>query len=94
MQKDIMKIIKLLSFVIVALVIANVTLTNKSVDESLVVSNLSRDIAILENENTILKAEVASSGSIKELSTRIEAAGFVSTGNIASLPSVSNVASR
>jgi hypothetical protein len=94
MQKDHMKIIKLLSFVIVALVIANVTLTNKSVDESLVVSNLSRDIAILENENTILKAEVASAGSIKELSARIEAAGFVSTGNIASLPSVSNVASR
>lgn len=89
-----MKIIKLLSFVIVALVIGNVTLTNKSVDESLVVSNLSRDIAALENENTILKAEVASSGSIKELSARIEAAGFVSTANIASLPSVSNVASR
>ena len=89
-----MKIIKLLSFFIVALVIANVTLTNKSVDESLVVSNLSRDIATLENENTILKAEVASSGSIKELSVRIEAAGFVSTLNIASLPSVSNVASR
>ena len=85
-----MKIIKLLSFIIVALVIGNVTLTNKSVDESLVVSNLSRDIASLENENTIL----ASAGSIKELSARIEAAGFVSTLNIASLPTVSNVASR
>ena len=94
MQKDNMKIIKLLSFIIVALVIGNVTLTNRSVDESLIVSNLSRDIAILQNENTILKAEVASSGSIKELSSRIEAAGFVSTANIASLPSVSNVASR
>jgi hypothetical protein len=89
-----MKIIKLLSFVIVALVIANVTLTNRSVDESLVVSTLSSDIASLQNENTILKAEVASSGSIKELSPRIEAAGFVSTSSIASLPSVSNVASR
>ena len=89
-----MKIIKLLSFIIVALVIGNVTLTNRSVDESLIVSSLSRDIATLQNENTILKAEVASSGSIKELSSRIEAAGFVSTANIASLPSVSNVASR
>lgn len=89
-----MKIIKLLSFVIVALVIANVTLTNKSVDESLVVSNLSRDIAAIQNENMILKAEVASAGSIKELSPRIQAAGFESTLNIASLPSVSNVASR
>jgi hypothetical protein len=89
-----MKIIKFLSFIIVALVLGNVTLTNRSLDESLVVSNLSRDIATLQNENTILKAEVASAGSIKQLSARIEAAGFVSTGNIASLPSVSNVASR
>lgn len=89
-----MKIIKLLSFIIVALVIGNVTLTNKSVDESLIVSNLSRDISNLQNENTILKAEVASSGSIVELSAKIEAAGFVSTGEIASLPSMSAVASR
>ncbi|MFZ2199792.1 MAG: hypothetical protein WAV40_03315 [Microgenomates group bacterium] len=89
-----MKLIKFFCFIIVVLVIGNVTLTNRSVDESLVVANLSRDISALQNENTILKSEVASAGSIVELSSKIEAAGFISSGKVAALPSVSSVASR
>lgn len=89
-----MKLIKALFVVIVALVIGNVTLANKSVDESLVVSDLSSEIATLQNENTILKASVASAGSLGNLSLKIEEAGFVSSPKIAALETTAAVASR
>jgi hypothetical protein len=94
MQEDFMKLIKALFVVIVALVIGNVTLANKSVDESLVVSDLSSEIAALQNENTILKATVASEGSLGNLSMKIESAGFVASPKIAALETTSAVASR
>lgn len=89
-----MKLIKFLFFVIVVLVIANVTLTNRSVDESLVMSSLNRDIASLQNENTILRAQVAGLGSLDNLSQKIAEAGFVSTPKVATLTTTSAVASR
>lgn len=89
-----MKLIKFLSFIIVSLVVANVTLTNASVDDRLVVSSLSQEISSLENELTILRAQVADLGSIKNLTPRLEAMGFTDTPKVVSLPTVSAVASR
>ncbi len=89
-----MKLIKLLFGVIVVLVIANVTLTNRSVDEGIVVSNLSKEIAALQNQNTILRGQVAALGSIGNLTAKLEEAGFVETPKVVSLPTTSSVASR
>lgn len=89
-----MKLIKLLFGVIVILVIANVTLTNRSVDEGIVLANLSKEITALQNENTILKGQVASLGSISNLTAKLEEAGFIETPKVVSLPTTSSVASR
>lgn len=89
-----MKLIKLLFVVITALVIANVTLTNRTVDESVVVSRLNREIETLQNENTILKAQVAESGSLGNLTLKLQEAGFVTSTQIVSVDSTSSVASR
>lgn len=89
-----MKLIKSLFAVIVILVITNVTIANRSVDESIVVSDLSSEISALQNENTILKSVVASAGSLGSLSQRIEEAGFTSSPKIAAIETTSSVASR
>jgi len=90
-----MKLIKFLFAIIVILVIANVTLTNRSVDEGVVVADLTRDIATLQNDNTILKSQVAAAGSIGSLTAKLAEAGFTeSSAKIASLSTVSSVASR
>ena len=89
-----MKLIKALFAVIVVLVIGNVTIANRSVDESIVVSDLSAEIASLQNENTILKSSVASAGSLGTLSLMIEEAGFVASPKIATITTTSSVASR
>lgn len=74
--------------------IGNVTIANRSVDESIVVSDLSVEIASLQNENTILKSNVATAGSLGSLSLKIEEAGFVSSPKIATVKTTSSVASR
>ena len=89
-----MKLIKFLFAVIVALVIANVTLTNRSVDESVVVAGLTRDIAKLQNDNTILKSQVASAGSLSKISDKIAQAGFVESPKVVTIGVPSSVASR
>jgi len=89
-----MKLIKALFILIIALVITNVTLTNRSVDESIVVANLSQEIATLQNQNTILRAQVALDGSLGTLSTKIADAGFVETPSVVALKTSSPVASR
>lgn len=89
-----MKLIKLLFVVIVGLVIANVTLTNRTVDESIVVANLSQEISDLHDQNTILRATVAAAGSIGNLSAKLAEAGFVESGKVVSLSTAANVASR
>jgi len=89
-----MKLIKILFILIVALVIGNVTLTNRGVDEGVVIAGLTREISALQNENTILKAQVAAAGAIGNLTTKLAEAGFVETPKVATLQTVSSVASR
>lgn len=89
-----MKLIKILFIVITVLVIGNVTIANRSVDESIVVADLSAEISSLQNENTILKSVVASAGSLGSLSQKIEEAGFVSNPKVAALDTSSSIASR
>lgn len=89
-----MKLIKALFGLIVVLVIASVTLTNRTLDESLVVANLDKEISALQNQNTILRAQVAAAGSLTVLSPKIVEAGFVESSNTLSLSSVSSVALR
>ena len=89
-----MKLIKVLFAIIVALVIGNVTLTNTAVDEGVVVARLTSEIAQIENDNTIMAATVAASGSLGSLSAQLEAAGFVESSKIVAIPTRSSVASR
>jgi hypothetical protein len=89
-----MKLIKALSALIVVLMIASVTLTNRNVDESLVVSDLTDSITSLQNQNTILRAQVATAGSLSTLSTKIAEAGFVESPKVVALPTPASVASR
>lgn len=89
-----MKLIKLLFLVIVALVIGNVTMTNTAVDEGVVVARLTKEIAQLENDNTIMAATVASAGSLGSISSKLEAAGFVESQAVVALPTSVSVASR
>lgn len=89
-----MKLIKLLFAVITLLVIANVTLTNRTVDESVVVSRLNQEIEILQNENTILRAQVAQAGSLGNLTLKLQEAGFVTSPQVVAVDTTTSVASR
>ena len=89
-----MELIKVLFFVIIVLVIGNVTLTNRTVDESILVADLTAEISAIQNNNTILRAEVASAGSIGNLSARIESAGFTANPEIVVIDNPSSVALR
>lgn len=89
-----MKLIKLLFAVIIALVITSVTFTNRSVDEGVIVDNLTREITALQNENAISRAQVASLGSISNLRTKLVEEGYVESSVVASVSIVSSVASR
>ena len=89
-----MKTIKLLFTVIVLLVLGNVTLTNRSVDESLRVSQLSQEINALVDRVIIRQNRIATIGSLTTLSPAITAAGFVDTPIIVALPTPSSVALR
>lgn len=88
-----MKLVKLLSIVIVALLIGNVVIANNAVDESVVVKTLSAEIERLNQENLKLSQESARLGSIQAASPRIEAMGFVETPVVVSLTTPS-LASR
>lgn len=89
-----MKMIKLLSAVIVTLVLWNVTLTNRTVDDSLLVGNLEQEIVELKNSNTILAAQVASLGSLQYLQPKIVSAGYIEQPRVASLMPPSALAQR
>jgi hypothetical protein len=89
-----MKLVKILSALIITLVIANITLTNRNVDESVVVANLTKQITALQNQNTILTAEVAELGSLTHISSEISALGFTDTPKIAAIPTAPAVALR
>lgn len=89
-----MKLIKLLAVVIVGLIVTNVTLTNRAVDQAVTVSELSAEITALDHDNTILNAEIAELGSLSTIAGGIEAAGFVDSPKVVSLQSGSSLASR
>ncbi len=87
-----MKLVKILFLVIVLLVVGNVTLTNQAVDDSITVATLGREIAELQNQNTILKAEVASAGAIGKLTIKLEESGYVNPDKVVSLSQTSSIA--
>ena len=89
-----MKLIKILSLLIIILVITSLTLTNRTLDEGLVISNLTNDLDALQNQNTILRSHVALAGSIGGLTTKLAQAGFVESQNIVHMPTVPSIASR
>lgn len=80
-----MKIIKLLSLVIAALLITNVVIANSAVDESVLVTKLSNEITTLTEENTTLRQEVALAGSITKLQDQVLSLGFVENPPVVSL---------
>ncbi len=89
-----MKLVKILAVVIIALVIGNVTLTNRNVDESVVVATLTKQITTLQNQNTIAAAQVAELGSITHVSHQLAELGFTETPKLAALPAAPDVALR
>lgn len=89
-----MKIIKILFILIIALVLGNVTLTNRSVDESLIVSQLNKEIKSLEDQNILTQARIAESGSLTLLSAKIAQAGYVDNAAVVALPTPASVALR
>ena len=89
-----MKLFKLLSLIIVALVIVNVTLTNRAVDQVGEVNHLSAEITRLSNDNNLLKADIARLGSLTELASRLTEAGFTDQPVVVALPTPVSVASR
>ncbi|KKU46970.1 MAG: hypothetical protein UX62_C0002G0025 [Microgenomates group bacterium GW2011_GWA2_46_7] len=72
----------------------NVTLTNRSVDESLVVSQLNKEIKSLEDQNILTQARIAESGSLTLLAERIAQAGYVDNAAIVALPNSASMALR
>jgi len=88
-----MKIVKLFSGVIALLLILNVIIANQAVDESVQVSRLTREIDSLTQTNITLHQVVSQAGSLTQLKSRIEAAGFIENPQIVSL-SASSLASR
>lgn len=89
-----MKMIKLLSILIVILGIANVTLSNHSLDDSKQVADLSKEVSLLERDNAILTSRVADAGSLLKLQEKIAEAGYVEAETIVTLNIPSTVASR
>lgn len=89
-----MKLIKLLTFCLAALVVTSVTYSNHSLDDSQKVADLSREISELEKSNVILRAKVAKQGSLTTIASKIEELGFISAKEIASLNVPGMVASR
>jgi hypothetical protein len=89
-----MKLVKFLSFVIAILVVVNVTVANRAVDQAETVSALSREISSLEHETVILQSAVAEAGALTGMSERVAALGFTETAKVATLGTASSVALR
>lgn len=89
-----MRLIKILFGLILTLVLGNITLTNHSVDQGVVVATLNHEIKSLENQNTLSRARIANAGSLVSLVDKIALAGFVERPQIVALPNTSSVALR
>lgn len=90
-----MKLIKVLFAAIVVLVVINVTLTNRSLDQSLQMTQLSVEIQGLTKEVSILEAQLASKGSLTAQEAKIKELGFLPPSQIIAVGTTpSSVASR
>lgn len=89
-----MKLIKLLGFVIATLLICNVVVANTAVDESVTVKTVSAEIEALTQQNILLKQQIASTGSLTAIASRIEALGFVETPKVMAITVNNTVALR
>lgn len=89
-----MKVIKLLGVTILLLVVTSVTLSNRSLDDTQVVADLSREIASLEHANCILRSELATRGSLLLAIDKLAPLGYAEPETIAALPEPGHVASR
>ncbi|MFH1244334.1 MAG: hypothetical protein V1487_02035 [bacterium] len=74
--------------------LGNVTLTNHSIDESLVVSQLNQEIKSLEDQNILTQARIAEIGSLTLLAEKISQAGYVDNAHIVALPTPASMALR
>jgi hypothetical protein len=74
-----MKLIKIFAILIIVMVFLNITLTNRSLDDSMEMSNLSSQILTLIKVNNSLKAEIATSASLTSLKPKISSAGYTET---------------
>lgn len=89
-----MRLVKLLGLAIVLLGLYSVTLSNHSLDDSVVVADLNHEISSLAHANDVLRAKIASRGSLTAAAEEIEAKGYTSPDAIATLSAPSEVASR
>lgn len=80
-----MKMIKFLCLVIAALVVTSVTYSNHSLDDSQRVSDLTREIAEIEKNNTVLRSQIADAGSLTKMNERVQAMGFTEVPKIVSI---------
>ena len=89
-----MKTIKLLALAIFLLVLANITMANYSLDDSVIVADLDSQITSLKHANIILRSEVASRGSLTQAIETIVAEGYTTPSTIATLAQPDNLALR
>jgi len=72
-----MKLIKILAALIVLLVLASLTLSNHTLDYSPVINTLSRDNATLKHANMVLRATLATRGSLTYLAPQLAHSEYV-----------------
>lgn len=65
---------------------------NSYVDDSLAVAKISAQIRELSDQNAVLSEYIRSRGSLREIVSRAEQAGFVKTGTYTYLPPSINLA--
>lgn len=88
-----MKLFKLFTILIVTLIITSITLSNRSLDDSERVRELTLNISVLEHDNTLLKDEIAEAGSLTKIAQVAGDHGFVESPKIVTLSAPSRVAS-
>lgn len=87
-----MKIIKLFTFIILGLSLANLLTTNTLVNYSDEIRTLSQDIQELEKSNQNLRIKLAESSSLTVMSEKLRAEGYTETAPVATIDLDSSVA--
>ncbi|KKU88474.1 MAG: hypothetical protein UY18_C0013G0019 [Microgenomates group bacterium GW2011_GWF2_47_9] len=88
-----MKLIKVFALSIVLLMVLSVTLSNRSLDDSQEVREITETIASLEHDNTLLRAEIASVGSLTAVAEKASSLGWSTSPKIVTLSLSGRVAS-